>query len=66
MRVPVQIAKDDAARAIEQAAPHAVIARLAGDGDAILHDAIWDEAFREQLFTLMTARQSLRRAKRAT
>ncbi len=58
--VPVQIARDDAARAIERSAPHAVIARLHGEGDAILHDAVYDEAFRKELFTLMTSAQSAR------
>ena len=58
--VPVQIAKDDAARAIERSAPHAVIARLPSDGDAILHDAVYDESFRKELFALMTASQSVR------
>src|SRR5881394_3604786 len=58
--VPVQIARDDPARAIERSAPHAVIARLHSDGDAILHDAVYDEAFRKELFTLMTAGQTAR------
>jgi maltose alpha-D-glucosyltransferase/alpha-amylase len=35
-----------------------VIARLLGDGDAILHDAVYDESFRKELFTLMSAAQS--------
>ncbi|HKP94041.1 MAG TPA: maltose alpha-D-glucosyltransferase [Chthoniobacterales bacterium] len=58
--LPVAIARDDAARAIERAAPHAVLARLSGGGDVILHDAIYDEAFRKALFNLMTAGQSAR------
>ncbi|MEY2528756.1 MAG: maltose alpha-D-glucosyltransferase / alpha-amylase, partial [Verrucomicrobiota bacterium] len=56
--VPVQIARGDAARLIERSAQHAVIARLHGN-DAILYDAIYDEAFRRDLFTLMTAGQSV-------
>src|SRR5712672_3330504 len=40
--LPVQIASGDAARAISQAAPHAVIARFEGSGENILFDAIWD------------------------
>ncbi len=35
-----------------------MIARLHADGDVILHDAVYDEAFRKELFTLMTAAQS--------
>src|SRR6195256_5791244 len=58
--VPVQIARDDAARAIERSAPHAVLARLHSDGDAILHDAVYDEAFRKELFTLMASAHSSR------
>src|SRR6202521_2761845 len=58
--LPVQIAKDDAARALERSAQHAVISRLPGDGDAILHDAVYDESFRKDLFTLMSAAQSTR------
>jgi len=48
--LPVQIAVGDAAHAIQTAAPHAVIARFAGAEEAVLYDAIWDAAFREQLF----------------
>ena len=58
--LPVRIAKGDAARAMERSAAHAVIARLSGDGDAILHDAVYDESFRQELFALMTAAQSAR------
>jgi maltose alpha-D-glucosyltransferase/alpha-amylase len=57
--LPVQIAIGEAAHTIAQAAPHAVIARFAGAEEAILHDAIWDAAFREQLFRAITQRQSL-------
>ena len=48
--LPVQIATGEAAHSIAQSAPQAVIARFAGNDEAILHDAIWDSAFREQLF----------------
>src|SRR3954465_3880264 len=48
--LPVEIARNEAARALEQSAPHAVIARLSGDGDAVLHDAIYDQSFRKALF----------------
>jgi maltose alpha-D-glucosyltransferase/alpha-amylase len=51
--VPVQIAKEDAARAIERNTPDAVIARLHSDTDTILHDAIYDQSFRQDLFGLM-------------
>src|SRR4051812_42528303 len=56
--LPVQIARDDAARALERSAPHAIIARLHGDGDSVLHDAVYDESFRKALFKLMTGAQS--------
>jgi maltose alpha-D-glucosyltransferase/alpha-amylase len=56
--LPVQIARDDNARTLERSAPQAVIARLPGDGDAVLHDAVYDESFRKALFKLMSAAQS--------
>jgi maltose alpha-D-glucosyltransferase/alpha-amylase len=56
--LPVEIARDDAARAVESSAPNAIIARMHGDGDAILFDAIHDEAFRKALFNLMTTGRS--------
>src|SRR5437588_102003 len=56
--LPVQIARDDAARAVERSAPQSVIARLQGDGDAILHDAVYDESFRKALFKLMAGGQA--------
>src|SRR2546423_9998409 len=58
--LPVEIARDDAARALERATPQSIIARLHGDGDAVLHDAIYDESFRKALFKLMTGAQSSR------
>src|SRR6476619_2052093 len=58
--LPVQVARGDAARAIERSAPQAVIARLHGDGDAILHDAIHDDSVRQALFNLMTEAKSAR------
>ncbi len=48
--LPVQIALGETARALAQSAPQAVIARLSGGEEAVLHDAIWDAAFRENLF----------------
>src|SRR5437588_12272013 len=56
--LPVQMARDDAARALERSAPQSVIARLHGDGDAILHDAVYDESFRKALFKLMAGGQA--------
>ncbi|HZJ38816.1 MAG TPA: maltose alpha-D-glucosyltransferase, partial [Chthoniobacterales bacterium] len=58
--LPVQISRGEAAHAITHAAPQAVIARFTGAEEAILHDAIWDGAFREQLFHIITHRQTLR------
>jgi maltose alpha-D-glucosyltransferase/alpha-amylase len=55
--LPVKIAVGDAAHAIAQAAPHAVIARFDGAEEAILFDAVWDAGFREKLFRLMLDRQ---------
>ena len=56
--LPVQIARGEAAHAVAQTAPHAVIARFAGAEDAVLHDAIWDAGFREQLFRAIMERTS--------
>jgi maltose alpha-D-glucosyltransferase/alpha-amylase len=58
--LPVQIARDDDARALERSAPQSIIARLHGDGDAVLHDAVYDESFRKALFKLMSAGRSAR------
>nr|MBA2744413.1 putative maltokinase [Chthoniobacterales bacterium] len=55
--LPVKIARGDAAREVAQTAPHAVIARFAGLEETILHDAVWDAHFRENLFRLMAERQ---------
>jgi maltose alpha-D-glucosyltransferase/alpha-amylase len=56
--IPVQITTGEAARAIAQAAPAAVIARFGGAEEAILHDAIWDPTFREQLFQMIARGQN--------
>jgi len=58
--LPVQIARGNAARALERSARQAVIARFKGEEDAILHDAIYDDAFRQELFALMTQGESAR------
>ena len=54
--LPVKIAYGEAARSISQSAPHAIIARFDGE-EAVLFDAVWDTAFRENLFRLMLYRQ---------
>ena len=46
--LPVTIASGDAARRVSQTAAHAVIARF--DDGSVLHDAVWDPQFRNQLF----------------
>ncbi len=56
--LPVSLASGEAARTIAQSAPNSVIARFDRPDDAILFDAIWDPAFRENLFRLMVDRQS--------
>jgi maltose alpha-D-glucosyltransferase / alpha-amylase len=56
--LPVQIAKGDAARALTQTAPNAIIARFKGSEEAVLHDAIWDTRFRAQLFRTVAQRES--------
>jgi maltose alpha-D-glucosyltransferase / alpha-amylase len=58
--LPVKVASGDAARAILQNAPHAVIARFAGPEEAVLCDAVWDSKFRGQLFESITQRQTVK------
>jgi maltose alpha-D-glucosyltransferase / alpha-amylase len=55
--LPIKLATGDAARAVLQNAPQAVIARFDADSDAILFDGVWDSDFREKLFRLMLDRQ---------
>jgi len=57
---PVQIATGDAARAIAQTAPAAIIARLSGPEETLLYDAIWDERSRSQLFRAIAQRETYR------
>ncbi len=57
--LPVQIARGAAARALLASTPHAVIARFEGTEEAILHDAVWDAGFREDLFRLMANEQQM-------
>ncbi|HEV2046456.1 MAG TPA: maltose alpha-D-glucosyltransferase [Chthoniobacterales bacterium] len=56
--LPVKILSGEVARALSHSAPHAVIARFTGADEAVLFDAVWDAAFRENLFRLMLDRQS--------
>jgi maltose alpha-D-glucosyltransferase/alpha-amylase len=57
---PVQIATGDAARAIAQKAPAAIVVRFTGSAEAVLYDAIWDEKFRTQLFRTIAERETYR------
>jgi maltose alpha-D-glucosyltransferase/alpha-amylase len=58
--IPVKIASEDMARSISQSAPHAIIARFAGNDGAVLLDAIWDGTFRSQLFDAIVRRQAMK------
>jgi len=58
--LPVHIAHGEAAHAAALAAPHAVIARFAGAEEAVLYDAIWDGAFRDELFRSIVQRKTSR------
>ena len=55
--LPVRISSGEEGRALAQAAPQAVIARFAEPPDTVLHDAIWDPAFRSQLFAAIREEQ---------
>jgi maltose alpha-D-glucosyltransferase/alpha-amylase len=58
--LPVKIASGDAARAISQGTPQAIIARLAGSEETVLYDAVWDAKFRSQLFETIAQRQRMK------
>ena len=61
--LPLQIASGQAAAAIEQHAPQAIIARFLADEaghEALLFDAVHDERFRAALFELIARQQSQR------
>jgi maltose alpha-D-glucosyltransferase/alpha-amylase len=47
---PVKIASGELAHSISQNSPHAVVAHYSRSNGAILCDAVWDSAFRSQLF----------------
>jgi maltose alpha-D-glucosyltransferase / alpha-amylase len=57
---PVQITTGDAARAIAQTTTVAVIARFSGSEETVLHDAIWDEKSRAQLFRAIARHERYR------
>ncbi|MEP6937046.1 MAG: maltose alpha-D-glucosyltransferase [Chthoniobacterales bacterium] len=57
--LPVEIARGETAHALSSTSPHAVIARFAGEAEAVLHDALWDTKFRETLFRIMAARMRI-------
>ncbi len=57
--LPVQIALGEAARAVVRRSPQAVIAYFETQ-DGVLYDAVWDENFRENLFSLMAKGTRLR------
>jgi maltose alpha-D-glucosyltransferase / alpha-amylase len=58
--LPVGIASGETARAVSQAAPHAIIARFAGNGENVLFDATWDVKCRSRLFETIARREFLK------
>jgi maltose alpha-D-glucosyltransferase / alpha-amylase len=58
--IPVEIASGETAHSIEQSAPQAIVAHFVHGNGAILCDAIWDPAFRSQLFDAIVQRRTLR------
>jgi maltose alpha-D-glucosyltransferase / alpha-amylase len=58
--IPVKIASAETAQSILQNAPHAVVAHFTGSNGTILCDAIWDAAFRSQLFDAIVQKRTLR------
>ncbi len=58
--LPVKIAFGDAARAVFQSTPEAIIARFASTEETILMDAIWDAKFRSQLFEAIAQGQIIK------
>jgi maltose alpha-D-glucosyltransferase/alpha-amylase len=58
--LPIKIASGDAARAISQAAPHAIIARFEGSEENILFDATWDAECRSRLFDTILRHQTMK------
>jgi maltose alpha-D-glucosyltransferase/alpha-amylase len=58
--LPVKIVSGDAARAVFQGTPEAIIARFASTEETILMDAIWDAKFRSQLFETIAQGQIIK------
>jgi maltose alpha-D-glucosyltransferase/alpha-amylase len=58
--LPVKIASGAKARTLAQAAPHSIIARFAGPEETVLHDAVWDDEFRAQLFDAISHERILK------
>lgn len=58
--LPVRISSGEGARAVAQATPEAIIARFAGLEEAVLYDATYDSAFRDQLFRIIGERLGLK------
>ena len=58
--IPVKIASGEAAHSVSQNASHAIIAHFAGRMEPSCVDAIWDAAFRSQLFEAIVRRQDTR------
>src|ERR1051325_2213756 len=57
--VPVKIASGETAHSIAQNASQAIVAHFGRKNGAILCDAIWDAAFRSQLFEAIVQRRTL-------
>jgi maltose alpha-D-glucosyltransferase/alpha-amylase len=58
--LPVKVASGEKAQAIAQTAPQSIIARFAGPGEAVLHDAVWDAEFRTELFEAIAHEQRMK------
>src|SRR6201984_3412184 len=58
--IPVKIASGETAHSMTQNAPHAIVAHFGRRNGAILCDAIWDAAFRSQLFEAIVRRRTLK------
>jgi maltose alpha-D-glucosyltransferase/alpha-amylase len=58
--LPVRIASGETAHSIMQTAPQAIVAHFGRSNGAILCDAIWDPAFRSQLFDTIVQCRTLR------
>src|SRR5499427_1747272 len=57
--IPVKIASGETAHSITQNAPHAIVAQFGRKNGVVLCDAIWDAAFRSQLFDAIVRRRTL-------